>query len=290
MKFGLNLPNMNECSDPKVLAELAVDAENAGWDGVFVWDSIFVEMKEYPTFAMCDPWIALAAIAVKTERVRIGPIITPLSRRRPWKVARETVTLDHLSNGRLNLLVGLGAIEDGGFSKVGEDVDRKLRAERLDESLAILKGLWSGSPFSYSGKHYQLEEMTFLPTPVNGTIPIWVVAAWNWEKSMQRAIQYEGILPGHLKPDRTHAEMTPEDFREMKDYIKQHRTHPDHIDVVIEASTPGDDPEKAASIVRPFAEAGVTWWLESAWEPIYGENSLERIRQRIQQGPPNLNS
>src|SRR5512137_2437705 len=134
MYFGLNLPNMGVCGHTQALADLAVEAEAAGWDGVFVWDSVVVARDDARSSPACDPWIALAAIAARTQRVRIGPMITPLTRRRPWKLARETVTLDHLSDGRLILPVGLGALDDGAFSKVNEETDRKVRAERLDEA------------------------------------------------------------------------------------------------------------------------------------------------------------
>src|ERR1700686_4535348 len=155
MQYGFILPH----GDIHTLADLAHEAEAAGWDGVFYWDGIYIQEAG----PMYDPWIVLAAMALRTERVRLGLILTPPSRRRPWKLACETVTLDHLSHGRLILPVGLGALEDGGFGKVGEVTDRRQRAELLDESLEILTGLWSGQPFSFQGKHYHVEEMTFLP-------------------------------------------------------------------------------------------------------------------------------
>jgi alkanesulfonate monooxygenase SsuD/methylene tetrahydromethanopterin reductase-like flavin-dependent oxidoreductase (luciferase family) len=159
MRYGFIVPK----GDPRAITELAREAEEADWDGVFYYDAICVgEMETY------DPWIVMAAMAMETERVRLGAILTPPARRRPWKLARETVTLDHLSGGRLVLPVGLGALDDGGFSKVGEPTDRKVRAELLDESLEILTGLWNGEPFSYEGEHYRLEEMTFLPPPSRG--------------------------------------------------------------------------------------------------------------------------
>ena len=130
---------------------------------------------------MYDPWLMLAAIALRTKHVRIGAMLTPPSRRRPWKLARETVTLDHLSNGRLILPVGLGALDDGGFTKVNEVTDRKQRAELMEESLEILTGLWSGKPFSFHGQHYNIAEVTFLPPPVQSPrIPIWVVGAFAY--------------------------------------------------------------------------------------------------------------
>ena len=157
MRYGFIIPT----GDPLTVAELAHEAEEAGWDGVFYWDAICVgEMETY------DPWVVMAAMAMCTERMRLGAVLTPPARRRPWKLARETVTLDYLSGGRLVLPVGLGALDDGGFSKVGEPTDRRVRAQLLDEGLEILTGLWSGEPFSFEGEHYRIEEMTFLPKPV----------------------------------------------------------------------------------------------------------------------------
>jgi alkanesulfonate monooxygenase SsuD/methylene tetrahydromethanopterin reductase-like flavin-dependent oxidoreductase (luciferase family) len=258
--------------DPRTVAELAREAEEAGWDGVFYWDGISLGAME--TY---DPWVVMAAMAMRTERVRIGAMLTPPARRRPWKLARETMTLDHLSGGRLVLPVGLGAVDDGGFGKVGEPTDRKVRARLLDESLEILTGLWSGEPFSYEGEHYRLEEMTFLPRPVQRPrIPIWVVGAWPRKKSMDRALRYDGVLAY-----TTRGEVTPEDIREIKRYVEESREGESPFDIVWEGETPGDDPGLAASIVGPFAEAGVTWWIESPWS-LAGE----ALRVRIEQGPP----
>ena len=152
MKYGLNIPNLGV--DARTLADLAHEAEEAGWDGAFIFDAMYMEPDDPAQRAMCDPWIALAAMALRTERIYLGPLVTPLARRRPWKLACETVTLDHLSGGRLILPVGLGAVDDGGFSKVGEALDRRTRAELLNEGLAIVAGLWSGEPFEFCGEHY----------------------------------------------------------------------------------------------------------------------------------------
>jgi alkanesulfonate monooxygenase SsuD/methylene tetrahydromethanopterin reductase-like flavin-dependent oxidoreductase (luciferase family) len=280
MRYGVTLPNMN-CS-PSAIVELAQDAEQAGWDGVFVWDCI--DMRGDPTY---DPWVILAAIAARTERLRFGPLITPLSRRRPWKVARETVTLDHLSNGRCVLPVGLGEISDSGFSKVGEELDRKKRAKMLDESLDIITGLWSGQPFSYDGEHYHVQEMTFVPGPVQSPrIPIWVVGAWPRKKSLERALRYDGILAAKMNEDGTFADMTPQDFQALKTYVDEHRKLTTPFDMVYEGETPGNDPERATGIVRPLAEAGVTWWLEAVWSTPESQGGVEGMRERIRQGPP----
>ena len=284
MQYGVTLPNMG--IDAHTLAQLAVEAETAGWDGVFVWDCLYGSPENEPgKRETCDPWIALAAIALATKRIRLGTMVTPLSRRRPWKVARETVTLDHLCQGRLILPVGLGAVTEGGFSKVGEELDRKIRAEMLDEALAILTGLWSGQPFSFIGHHYQVQEMTFLPPPLQQPrIPIWVIGAWPRLKSMQRTLRFDGILPTKMQ-----GEMTPADIQAMKTFIEQHREHPTPFDIVMEGETPGDDLAAATAMLLPLAQAGVTWWLESVWATAETKGSVEGMKKRIQQGPSRLN-
>jgi alkanesulfonate monooxygenase SsuD/methylene tetrahydromethanopterin reductase-like flavin-dependent oxidoreductase (luciferase family) len=244
------------------------------------WHDIYKDTPERQ--ATCDPWIALTAMALHTERVRIGTMVTPIARRRPWKLARETVTLDHLSKGRLILPVALGSAEDGAFSKVGEETDRKVRAQKLDEGLAILAGLWSGRPFSFSGQHYQMDEMTFLPTPVQSPrIPVWVVGAWPKRKSMRRALRWDGLLPA------IEAESAAADVREIKAYVDEQRVAQTPFDIVIEARSSGSDRQKAISTVQAFVEAGATWWLESVWMRLGPlPHSVDGIRRRIEQGPP----
>ena len=277
MKYGFIIPG----GDIHTVADLAAEAEAAGWDAAFYWDGI--NIQDMP---MYDPWVTMAAMALRTQRVRLGAIVSPLSRRRPWKLARETVSLDHLSGGRLIVPVGLGALDDGGFGKVGEPTDRKTRAELLDESLAILTGLWSGEPFQYDGKHYHLDTMTFLPKPVQSPrIPIWVVAMWPSERSMQRALRYDGLLPNARGADGAPRDVTPDDIREMAAYVAERRNQSTPFDIVMEGETPGDDPAQAAAIVRPFAEAGATWWNESRWGAM---SDVELVRTRIQQGPPRI--
>ncbi len=278
MHYGFIIPG----GDLETIIELAVEAEEVGWDGVFYWDGIYIE----GVGPMYDPWVTLAAIATHTKRVRIGAVLTPVSRRRPWKMARETMTLDHLSHGRLILPVGLGALDDAGFTKVGEPTDRKVRAQLLDEGLEIMTGLWTGQPFSFNGQHYHLEEMTFSPPAVQTPrIPIWVVGAWPRTKSMQRVLRYDGLLPTKINPDGSFGEITPADIQAMKAYITEHRTQNTPFDIVWEGETPADDRKKAASIVRPWAEAGATWWTESRWgSPV----RVEEARTRIKQGPPRI--
>jgi hypothetical protein len=175
-------------------------------------------------------------------------------------------------------------VTEGGFSKVGEELDRKIRAEMLDEGLAILTGFWSGQPFSFSGQHYQVQEMTFLPPPVQQPrIPIWVIGAWPRRKSMQRTLRFDGILPTKMQ-----GEMTPADIQTMKVFIEQHREHPTPFDIVMEGETPGDDPVAATAMLLPLAQAGVTWWLEAVWATPETKGRVEGMKKRIQQGPTRL--
>jgi hypothetical protein len=214
-------------------------------------------------------------------------MVTPLSRRRPWKVARETVSLDHLSNGRLILPVGLGATDDGGYVGVGEVLDRRLRAEMLDEGLQILAGLGSGTAFGLVGKHYQVKEMSFLPTPIQQPrIPIWVVGAWPRMKSMRRALRWDGVIPTKMGDDNSFSEVTSHDVRAIRDFVADQRSAAGAFDIVLEGETPGDDPEKAADIVEPLAAAGATWWLESVWATPETQAGLAGMQTRIRQGPP----
>ena len=218
-----------------------------------------------------DAWIALTAAAMRTERIRLGTMLTPLARMRPWKLASETATLDHLSNGRVILAVGLGAV-DTGFENFGEVTDRKTRAELLDEGLDILTGLWRGELFDYTGKHYRVKPKPWhMPKPPplvqKPRVPIWVVGAWFREKSMQRAVRYDGLLPNVMGDDgRVH--MSPPTLDElcaMKAWIDEHRAATTPFDIIVDGETPGDDRAKAIAMVRAQAEAGATWWLESRW-------------------------
>lgn len=282
MKYGFVIPG----GDVRELPEVAHEAEEAGWDGVFIPDCIYIDAPGAAESLGFDPWVALTAMAMRTERVRLGTMITPISRRRPWKLARETATLDRLSNGRLIVPIGLGALDDAGFGRVGEATDRKTRAELMDEGLEILTGLWSGKPFSYTGKHYQVDNLTFLPPPAQQPrIPVWVVGAWPRPRSMQRVMRYDGILPNKINPDGSHGQITPDDIRDIRAYVQEHRAEGTPFDIVWEGETPGDDHERAAAIIQPFAEAGITWWMESMWSAPDGLNS---VRQRIRQGPPRI--
>jgi alkanesulfonate monooxygenase SsuD/methylene tetrahydromethanopterin reductase-like flavin-dependent oxidoreductase (luciferase family) len=228
---------------------------------------------------MADPWIALAGIAVMTERIRLGPMVTPLARRRPWKVARETVTLDHLCNGRLILGVGLGAPPDVEYARFGEVAAARVLAAKLDEGLAILSGLWSGEPFSFTGEHYQLEEVTFLPPPrQRPRVPIWIAGYWPNRTPLRRAARWDGVFPA--REDR---ELTPDEVRAAVAYTRSYRESAAPFAVVVSGATPGDDPAATQQRITPLVAAGMTWWLESVGPWLGGSEAMLR---RIRQGPP----
>jgi alkanesulfonate monooxygenase SsuD/methylene tetrahydromethanopterin reductase-like flavin-dependent oxidoreductase (luciferase family) len=277
MRYGFILPG----GDVWTIPEMAAEAESAGWDGVFIPDALSIDTPNDPPGAWYDPWMLLALMAARTNRVILGPMVAAISRRRPWKLARETVTLDHLSRGRVVLPVGLGAAEDdAGFYKVGEEMSLRERASLMDECLDILNGAWSGELFSHEGAHYHVQSMKLLPPSIQQPrIPVWPIGAWPSEKSMQRVLKWDGIVP-----QKKGGQMIPDDIRSIKAYVEANRELTTPFDITWEGETPGGDPEQAAAIVRPWSEAGITWWMESRW----GSVSPQEVRERIKQGPPRV--
>ena len=276
MQYGIVITT----GEPRTAAALAADAEAAGWDGIFTYDAIAIGDGD-----MWDPWVLLAAMAARTERIRLGALVFAPSRRRPWKLAREIVTLDHLSNGRLVLPVGLGALDDAGFGNVGEPVDARTRARLLDETLAIIDGLQSGEPFGFEGDHYRFGPMTFRPRPVQRPrVPVWVVGAWPHERSMRRAIRWDGLVVQALGPDGKPAS-GPEVLPEIVAWVREARARAGldgPFEIVVDGTTPADDPAAAAAITRAHEAAGATWWTEVDW----ANPSPDALRARIQAGPP----
>lgn len=281
MKYAIDVPNFGDYGDPKTLVELAREAEAAGWDGFFIWDHIVLDlaMRE----PMLDVWIALAAIAASTERIKIGPMITPVARRRPWKLARETVTLDRLSNGRLIFGAGLGHPPEAEFDLFGETPHAKVRAQKLDEGLAVMTGLWSGQPFHYDGGYFNIAEVTFLPKPVQEPrIPVWIAGIWPNKRPFRRAAKWDGVVPITVGADGLPTQPTVDDVRQIRAYVAKHRPSGEPFDVAIGGETPADR-VGAAGVVQPYADAGVTWWIEqvNAWS-----GPLDEMRDRVRQGPP----
>jgi alkanesulfonate monooxygenase SsuD/methylene tetrahydromethanopterin reductase-like flavin-dependent oxidoreductase (luciferase family) len=270
MRTGLFVPLFDELADPAIVARLSAEAEEAGWDGVFVWDHI--RWRE-PVDAVADPWVALAAIATATERVRLGPMVTPLARRRPAKVARETATLDLLSGGRLTLGVGLGSDEFGSeYSITGEELDDRRRARMLDESLEILAAAWSGEPVHHRGEHYTVDGMRFLPRPVQRPgVPVWVAGYYGNARPLRRAARHQGMFP--LRID--HPDQLAEVVAELTALRKAAGMGAQPYDVVV-ALPPGSDP-------TPYAAAGATWWLvEFPQVPV----TVDQVRDLIHDSTP----
>jgi alkanesulfonate monooxygenase SsuD/methylene tetrahydromethanopterin reductase-like flavin-dependent oxidoreductase (luciferase family) len=269
VRSGLFLPIFDALSDPATVAGLAAEAEDGGWHGVFVWDHL--RWRE-PVVEVADPWITLAAIATSTERVRLGPMVTPLARRRPAKVARETATLDRLSGGRLTLGVGVGGDAFGNeYSITGEELDDRVRARMLDESLEILVAAWSGELVRHRGEHYTVDAMRFLPRPIQRPgVPIWAAATYGATRPLQRAARHDGLIPVNLEH--------PDQLAEMVAQVTGMRRDAGNSAVpfdVVAALPPGRDP-------APYATAGATWWLvDFPGDAI----SVDLVRDVIRQGP-----
>jgi alkanesulfonate monooxygenase SsuD/methylene tetrahydromethanopterin reductase-like flavin-dependent oxidoreductase (luciferase family) len=249
VRSALYVPLFGELADPVVVARLAAEAEEAGWDGFFVWDQV---RWRPPVLDVADPWITLAAIATATTSIRLGPLVTPLARRRPVKVARETATLDQLSRGRLTLGVGLGSDRFAGeFSVTGEEVDERRRGRILDESLEILTAAWSGDPVHHEGEHHTVGGMRFLPRPVQRPgVPIWVAGYPGKTKPLRRAARHQGFFPGNLQ----HPDQLAEIVAAITTLRGQAGTAVTEPFDVVAAIEPGHDP-------TPYAAAGATWWL-----------------------------
>lgn len=269
MKFGVTA----SCGSAAQSIEMAVAAEQSGWDGFFAWDGISVgPMDTY------DPWTILGAAAVRTSRLTLGAMVFSLPRRKPWEVARQALTVDHLSGGRLVLPVGLGAIEDGGYSRVsGEHVGVVDRAALLDDSLAILDLAWTGESFSYSGTFHQVTDLVFQPRPVRGTIPVWVIGSWFAPRSMRRAAGRDGVIA--IRREDGFDPLRPDELRKVRDWVTEQRGD-QPFELVAEGVLP-TDPVAARDKVEALEAAGVTWWIDSNWDfdTVTPDGLLERIRR-----------
>lgn len=265
MRCAVFVPPFDELADPRVVAELAAQAEEHGWDGFFVWDHIAYRR---PVQSLADPWVVLAAVALATERLRIGPMVTPLPRRRPAVVARQTATLDLLSRGRLVLGVGIGGDGSRELSATGEQTDDRARGAMLDEHLAVLAAAWSGEPVQHRGEHYVVDDVRFLPTPSQRPgPPVWVALRYGNRAPLRRAARHDGAFPIEVdQPEQLAALAT--DLAELRG------DDPGPFDLVV-GGAPGVDP-------RPFRDAGATWWTVSF--PV--TTTVEQVRGAVRDGPP----
>lgn len=284
MKYGLVLPNIRNYGDALLLADLAGDAEDAGWDGFFVWDTF--QMPEADGHPVADVWVTLAAIAMRTERIRIGPRVVVPPRVRPWLLARQAVTLDHLSGGRLILGVGSGDASDRGFTAFGEELDARMRANKLDESLTILDGLWSGEPFAFAGQHYRFDAVQLLPRPAQQPrIPIWVAGTWPKPRPMERAARWDGVNPFTVDEHGTYSNLRPDDVAGLRSFGEARRPASSRWDIAVDAPVFDARQETAAlDHLRAIASAGATWALEA----LSPEHDLDELRVAIRHGPPVL--
>jgi alkanesulfonate monooxygenase SsuD/methylene tetrahydromethanopterin reductase-like flavin-dependent oxidoreductase (luciferase family) len=271
MRYGMVLPGGTATEQ----LDQAVLAEQAGWDGVFVWEAAYG----------VDAWSLLAAMAVRTAGVRLGTMLTPLPWRRPWKVASQVATLDQLSGGRAILAVGVGAV-DAYLPDTAEVTDLRGRAERLDEGIDLIRALWDGGT-SYHGQHYHYDagrlDLTAVARPVQERIPLWVVGVWPRPKSLRRALRCDGIIPQYSLDGR---DAGPDDVRALAGWLADHGARPG-FDIVADGETPAGDQAAAAARVGPWVDAGCTWWLETRWEtPDDPADRESQIRERLAAGPP----
>jgi alkanesulfonate monooxygenase SsuD/methylene tetrahydromethanopterin reductase-like flavin-dependent oxidoreductase (luciferase family) len=287
VRYSVNVPNFGEFAAPEVFAEVARRAEEAGWDALLVWDHV-VEQKDLRR-EIADPWILLTAAALATRRIRLGTAITPVARRRPAKLAREVATLDRMTGGRMILGAGLGAPVDDEYASFGDTTDPRVLAERLDEGLHALDLLWSGEPVTYRGNQVTIDDVVFLPTPVQRPrVPIWVGGVWPNKAPMRRAARWDGAIPtmaGKIEAAR------PPEVREVQDLVRFLRgcraeagLAEGPFDIVIGGMSPAA-PVAGRALVGPLADLGATWWDERM---PWGDD-LERaepILRRIDQGPP----
>jgi Luciferase-like monooxygenase len=275
MKYGVALPY----TSARKVAEFSRQVEEAGWDGCFLGDAIWCE----------DPMIALAAAAMVTNRIKLGTMLIPVPLRRPWKLASESVALDHLSGGRLILGLGPGAVWMGWQGFPDEITDNRTRAEMLDETIDILTLLYQRKQFDFDGKQYHLklslvEERHYPPKPVQQPrIPLWAPGVWPIKKSMRRILKCDGIMVEKRNAERKPEDATPTDIREIKAYVDANRTLQTPFDIVTSGKTLGMGKTQLQEKMTAWAEAGVTWWVEGFWD-----ETEEKVTERIRLGPPGV--
>ncbi len=262
LKHGLQLAPFGYFSDPNRLIELAMLAEDHGWDGIYLWDHV----RRNETDAIADPWVALAAIATVTSSIRIGPLITPIVRRRPIKLATEVVTLDRLSGGRVTLGLGLGVDTSGELSRFGEVVDPRQRGAMLDEGANLVSELLTGRLVEHDGEHFRVDGARLERSPhQTPRPPIWMAARGDALKPVRRAARFEGIFPIEVNHDR---------LARIVDTIIAERGNLDGFDVCVQALPDGSAP--------PFAVLGATWLLQSF--PAVADP--DEVAARVAAGPP----
>ncbi|MGA2208998.1 MAG: LLM class flavin-dependent oxidoreductase [Acidimicrobiales bacterium] len=282
MKHGLFLPLFGEFADPARVVDVARQAEDAGWDGLFLWDHVYGG-EGVP---VGDAFVALAAVAASTSKLRLGPLVTPLTRRRPWVLARQTTSVDHLSGGRLIFGTGLG--DEGwlgeltAFSEAAQDEGQ--RQTLLDESMAVLLQFWSGKPVRHDGSWLHVDSAPFLPTPVQQPrIPVWVSARWPRANPLRRAAHVDGVLPIFVDERDYLVPPDPSEVSKIRDELRRLGAPPQH-DLVLRGALGPKWTDEALERLRVFSNAGATWWLESFGR----EEAPSSIFDRVVAGPPTI--
>jgi alkanesulfonate monooxygenase SsuD/methylene tetrahydromethanopterin reductase-like flavin-dependent oxidoreductase (luciferase family) len=272
----LFLPAFAEFADPRRVVRLAVAAEDAGWEGLFLWDHVLA----IPGMAVADAWVTLSAVAMATSRLRIGALVTPLNRRRPWVIARQIATLDHLSGGRLVVGVGIGDDDWKEFSSFGEVTGQVARGELLDESLAVLRQLLTGQPVDYEGKRLSVHSGPFLPRPLQDPVPIWGACRWPNRRPLKRAAHLEGCFV--IFPAREVTPPSPSEVAAVREQLDRLGA-PAGSDLVVRCVMPRGGPAVLEETVASLEQAGATWILES-FGP--GEPPASEIEATVAAGPP----
>lgn len=282
MRFGFVVPY----ADARDFAEVAALGEQHGWDGVFTWEAVWG----------VHAWVSLAAASMMTERVRLGTLLTPVARWKPWDLASAVGTVDRLSGGRAVLSAGLGAVH-GGWTAFEPDEGRRTRVEKLDDCLAIYDGLMRGQPFSYDGTHYSARPTDFMPPPPpvqQPHPPVWMVGAYvagrDRQPSLDRAARWDGLLPAVIDQGDGRGVRTPDELALLVDQVRSRRDQLGRsgapYDVIIEADSTGEFVTLSPPDPEPWAAAGATWWIESWWTIPRTPDGWTELHRRIQSGPP----
>ncbi|MDT4941495.1 MAG: hypothetical protein QOJ34_1584 [Pseudonocardiales bacterium] len=287
MQFSINIPNFGDFADARTVATVASAAEAAGWDALFVWDHVVHDKLRRQGQPFGDPWMLLTAAALVTSRIRLGPMVTPVARRRPEQLARQVATLDALSRGRVIFGAGLGGPIDDEFASFGDTTDPVVLAERLDEGLDLLSRYWTGEQVDHDGRHYRVRQTTLLPATVQRPRPpVWIAGYWPHRRPMRRAARWDGAVPLFLSA--RHGEAPPPDeVRELAGYIAEQRGDraAEPFDIVVGGVS---DPATAADLLGPLQAAGATWWDERQVQANPDHHRAEPVLRRIDAGPPTV--
>ena len=285
MRFSINIPNFGDFADARTVAQVAAAAEAAGWDALFVWDHVVHDKRLRRGQPFGDPWMLLTAAALATSRLRLGPLVTPVARRRPEQLARQVATLDALSGGRTIFGAGLGGPIEDEFASFGDTTDAVVLAERLDEGLDLLSRYWSGETVDHDGPHYRVRKTALLPATVQRPRPpVWIAGYWPNRRPMARAAKWDGAVP--LFKSARHGEApSPDEVRELAGYIAQQRGNRAHepFEIVVGGVS---EPSGTADRIRRLQDAGATWWDERQLQANPDHYRAEPVLRRIEAGPP----